>query len=221
VIVNCCEVPAAIDGLVGEIASDVSVACEMLKFVDDVTPLYDAVTDPVPVDSAVARPAASICTAGLELAQLTDDVMSCVVPSLYVAVAVNCVVVPTANVGFEGVTVIDTTVAGVTVRVVLLVVELYVAVIVVVPAPTVVASPFESIVAVDVDELDHTTELLKSCVVPSAYVPVAVNCFVLPSATEGFDGPTAIELSVAAVIVTLICVVTEPELAVTVAVPAV
>jgi hypothetical protein len=134
---------------------------------------------------------------------------------------VNCVVVPTANVGFDGVTVIETTVAGVTVSVVALEVELYVAVIVVVPAPTVVARPFESIVAVLVDELDHTTELLKSCEVPSAYVPVAVNCSVLPSATDGFDGPTEIELKAAAVIVTLICVVTEPELAVTVAVPAV
>jgi hypothetical protein len=221
VSVNCCEVPSAIEALVGDTASDVSVACEMLKLVEDVTPLYDAVTVPEPVDSAVAKPAASICTAGLELAQVTDEVTSCVVPSLYVAVAWNCVVVPTANVGFDGVTVIETSVAGVTVSVVLLVVELYVAVIVEDPAATVVARPFASIVAMDVEELDHTTDVVRSCVVPSAYVPVAVNCFVLPSATEGFDGPTAIELSEAAVIVTVICAVVEPELAVTVAVPTV
>jgi hypothetical protein len=94
-------------------------------------------------------------------------------------------------------------------------------VIVVVPAPTVVARPVESMVAVAVDELDHTTELLKSCVVPSPYVPVALNCCVLPSATDGFDGPTAIDDKVAVVIVTVICVVTEPDVAVTVAVPAV
>ena len=49
--------------------------------------------------------------------------MSCVVPSLYVAVAVNCTDVPAANVGFDGVTEIETSVAGETVSVVWLVVE--------------------------------------------------------------------------------------------------
>jgi hypothetical protein len=94
-------------------------------------------------------------------------------------------------------------------------------VIVALPAATVVARPLASIVAVAVDELDHTTELVKSCVVPSAKVPVALNCSVLPSATDGFDGDTEIELSAAAVAVTEICAVTEPNVAVIVAEPAV
>jgi hypothetical protein len=60
VMVNCCDVPAAIDGSVGEIASEVSFAGEMLTFVVELTLPYVAVTDPEPADSPVARPVESI-----------------------------------------------------------------------------------------------------------------------------------------------------------------
>jgi hypothetical protein len=82
VIVNCCEVPAAMDGSVGEIASEVTFAGEMLTLVVELTLPDAAVIDPEPTDSPVARPFASIWTAGPELDQVTDELMSCVVPSL-------------------------------------------------------------------------------------------------------------------------------------------
>jgi hypothetical protein len=82
VIVNCCEVPAAIEGFVGEIASEVSFAVEMFTLVVEVAAPYVAVTEPEPTASPVANPSPSICTAGPELDHVTDEVMSCVVPSL-------------------------------------------------------------------------------------------------------------------------------------------
>ena len=44
---------------------------------------------------------------------------------------------------------------------------------------------------------DHVTELVRFCVVPSVYVPVAVNCCVSPLAIERFAGVTAIDWSAA------------------------
>jgi hypothetical protein len=44
---------------------------------------------------------------------------------------------------------------------------------------------------------------VKSCVLLSLYVPVAVNCCVLPAATDAFAGLTAIEISVPPVVVTV------------------
>ena len=89
------------------------------------------------------------------------------------------------------------------------------------PAATVVARPFASIVAIEVDELDHTTEVVKSCVEPSANVPIALNCSAEPSATDGFEGDTEIELRAAAVAVTEICAEIDPNEAVIVAEPGV
>ena len=42
------------------------------------------------------------------------------------------------------------------------------------------------------------TELVRFCVLPSLKVPVAVNCWVSPTATEGFAGVTATDFSVGA-----------------------
>jgi hypothetical protein len=127
------------------------------------------------------------------------------VPSVKVPIAVNCCVVPNAIDGVAGVTAIDASAAGVTVSVVFPVIEPEVAVIVAVPAFTLVASPIclsaLLMVATDGESLVHCTVLVTSCVLPSVKVPVAVNCSVVPEGMLGIAGVTAIDTSAAGVIV--------------------
>jgi hypothetical protein len=77
----------------------------------------------------------------------------------------------------------------------------WIAVIVVVPALSVVARPLLLaallIVAMLVAELDQVTAVVRSCTERSVYVPVAVNCCAMPSATLGLEGVISIETSVA------------------------
>ena len=97
-----------------------------------------------PLDTPVARPPAVIVTADWlgGTVQATDDVRSSVEPSVYVPVAVNCCDALIASDGFVGVTWIDTSAATVTVIVAELdVIPPDVALIVVVPVPTVLARP--------------------------------------------------------------------------------
>src|SRR5207247_9688111 len=93
-----------------------------------------------------------------------------------------------------------------------------VAVIVVVPAATDVARPCDPpallIVATAVlDEL-QATWVVRSCVVLSLKVPVAVNCCFVPFAMLGFVGVTAIVDRVAAVTVSVVLPETHPKVAV-------
>jgi hypothetical protein len=99
-------------------------------------------------------------------------------------------------VGFAGVTPMET--RDTTVRVVVPETVPLVAVMVLVPPATPVANPPVEIVAVAVVPDDQVTDELRSFVVLSLYVPVAVNCCVAPTVMEGFLGVTAMELSVAA-----------------------
>src|SRR5262245_13333501 len=87
-----------------------------------------------------------------------------------------------------------------------------VAEIVVVPDATAVARPEPLIVATA--ELDdaHVTCDVTFCMLPSEYVPVAVNCWVAPTETVGEVGVTAIELNVGAVMVTPTAVDAAPRL---------
>src|SRR2546428_456471 len=126
--------------------------------------------------------------------------------------------------GFVGVTVIVDRVAFVTVSVVFPETSPSVAVIVVVPAATDVAKPCEPpallIVATAVlDEL-QVTWVVRSCVVLSLKVPVAVNCRVVPFAMLGLVGVTVIVDRVAAVTVSVVLPETPPKVAVIVVVPA-
>jgi hypothetical protein len=81
-----------------------------------------------------------------------------------------------ATEGFAGVTATETSVAAVTVSVVLPEMEPEVARMVVDPVPTAVARPAVLIVATVPDEELHVAVLVRFCVVPSLKVPVAVNC---------------------------------------------
>ena len=75
------------------------------------------------------------------------------------------------------------------------------------------------IVAVAGVEEVQTATAVMSCVEESVNVPVAVNCFVVPTAMLEFAGVTAIETRVAAEIVSEAVPLTEPEVAVIVATP--
>lgn len=59
------------------------------------------------------------------------------------------------------------------------------------PVPTLLAKPALLIVATAVLLELQVTVLVKSRVVPSLYVPVAVNCCVVPLTIEAFAGVTA------------------------------
>src|SRR6266478_2112692 len=133
-----------------------------------------------------------VAVAALEELHSTDVVMSCVLLSLKVPVAVNCFVVPTAILEFAGITAIETSVAALTVREALPVTPPELAVIVVLPVPTAVAKPEELTEATLAADEDHVTEV-NNCVLPSSKVPTALNCCVVPTAIEGVAGLTAIE----------------------------
>jgi hypothetical protein len=71
------------------------------------------------------------------------------------------------------------------------------------PIVTPVARPPALIVAtLGADEL-HAAALVRFCVLPSLYVPVAANCSVFPAAIEAFPGVTAIDTSTGEVTVSV------------------
>jgi hypothetical protein len=84
-----------------------------------------------------------------------------------------------------------------------------------------VASPPLLTVAIVVAEEVQVAVLVRFCVVPLLYVPVAVNCCVWPAATDGAAGVTAIETRAGAVPVPLSATSCglEPPLSTTVRVP--
>jgi hypothetical protein len=89
------------------------------------------------------------------------------------------------------------------------------------PFATLVASPAALIVAtLGPDEL-HAAVLVRVCVLPSLYVPVAVNGCVVPAPIEAFPGVTAIDTSTAAVTVSVVEPVMLPSVALMLEVPAV
>jgi hypothetical protein len=156
-----------------------------------------------PAATPVASPLLLTVAVGvLDEVQVTCAVISCVVESEYVPVAVNCWVAPTALLAVAGVTAIeDRVAAAVTVKVAVPDLPLKVAVMVAVPAALAVARPLLATVAVAVlDELQVTCVVIV-WVVESEYVPVAVNCWVVPATLVAVAGVTAIEDRVAAVTV--------------------
>src|SRR5438270_749135 len=121
--------------------------------------------------------------------------------------------------GLAGVTAIEVNAAAATRRSSDLVTPLKVALIVEVPVPTPVARPAVVMVATVVVAEAHVTELVRFCVELSVNVPVAVNCCVVPLATLGLAGVTAIEVNAAAVTVSTVEPVTPLKVALIVEVP--
>ncbi len=118
-----------------------------------------------------------------------------------------------------GAIVIETNATAVTVSVVVPLIFPTVAVMVVLPVAALCAKPVKSTVAtVGTLELQIAV-LVRFWVVESVYVPVAVNCWVVPSAMDGLAGVMAIESNTAAVTVKVVELETEPEVAVMFVVP--
>jgi hypothetical protein len=117
--------------------------------------------------------------------------------------------------------VIETSAGCATARFAVPEIEPDVAVIVVVPIPVPVASPELSIVATTGAEEVQLTGEVRSWVLLSEYVPVAVNCWFVPSAMDALDGETEIETRTGAVTVSGTEALIEPTAAVILAAPCV
>jgi hypothetical protein len=128
-----------------------------------VEPTLMAVANPL-------EPAALLieATASSDEFQVTCVVRSCVEPSEYLPVAVNCRVVPRAILGLTGSIVIDCRVAGVTVRVVVPEIPSIAAVMVVEPTARAVANPLEPAVLL-IEATAPSDELQVTCVVRSCF----------------------------------------------------
>jgi hypothetical protein len=150
------------EGLDGVTAMELSEAVETARTVEPVTEPEVAWIVEEPTPTPLARPAVEI-VAMLVVRddQVTEFVMICEEPSLYVPVAVNWSVKPLATVGFAGVTAMDERVGPVTVSVVDAVTEPETAWIADEPAETAVARPAEEIVATDGVRDDQVTELVR------------------------------------------------------------
>ena len=184
-------------GFVGVIEIDASVGGVTASVVEpDILP-HDAVTVADPVAAEVAKPwelSALLMAATSEGEQLQAAVAvrSCVELSEKVPMAVNCRRVPSAMLGSVGVTVRDTSIGGITVSIIEVDKLPDVAVIVVRPAAAGVARPLEPAVllmaATSPAEEVQVTAAVRSFVVLSEYVPVAVNCCAVPSVMLGSAG---------------------------------
>lgn len=121
-----------------------------------------------PAATVVAMPELlMVVTDGDEELQVTPVDKSWLLPSLYVAVAVNCRLMPMPRVRPSGVTVMDTMLGAVTVTLVDWEIPAKVAETFVDPAATAVSNPLASIVAVAVEEELQVTKAVRSEVLPS------------------------------------------------------
>lgn len=191
---NCWVVPWAMVEVAGRTAIEersaaLTVAMTLLLMAPEV-----AVMVTVPRSLPVASPL-TVMEATLvgDALQTTVPVISCVVLSENVPVAVNCCTVPRGISAFSGVTLMEVRVAFVTVRVSLEETPFAVAVIVEVPAVNPIArpcAPLKLMLATrGFDELQFTRPVAFS-VVPSLSVPVAVNCTVVPRAIDAIVDET-------------------------------
>ncbi len=98
-------------------------------------------------------------------------------------------------------------------------IEPKVAVTVALPTATPVATPLVAIVATAVEDELQLTVVVRFCVLPSLYVPVAVNAWFSPAGIEAAEGLTVMEVSTGAVTVNAAEPLMLPEAAVMVAAP--
>jgi hypothetical protein len=177
-----------------------------VRFAVDETEPMVAVMVAVPCPELVASPLEPglllmIATSALDVLQFTFVVMSLVLWSVYVPIAVNCCDCPRTMLVAVGVIAIETKAAGVTVRFAVPDTEPKPAVMLAVPVAVDVARPIvagaELMVATVASDDVHWAWLVKSCVVPSLYVPVALNCCVVPSGIEDVPGVRAMDVRTA------------------------
>jgi hypothetical protein len=141
-----------------------------------------------------------------------------VLPSLYVPVATRGSVVPMANDALAGVTAMETSTACPTFSVAVPLTKPDVAVMTAVPTPSPLATPPPAMLATVEDEV-QVTELVRSCALPSLYVPVAVNCWLVPLAIDALPGLTDIDTNTGDVTANVAEPVIVPEVAVIIVLP--
>ena len=149
-----------------------------------------------------------------------DSVMSCVLLSLNFPVAVNCLVAPIGMLEFAGATAMDTSVAALMVTEAVPLTPPEVAVTVAVPAASALATPELMILNKFVADEDHVTDV-RTCVLPSSKMPVAVNCCTVSMASVAVAGLTAIDCRCAATTVRVEESEKPPAVALIVVLPAV
>lgn len=120
---------------------------------------------------------------------------------------------PSAIDAFTGDIVIEVRAAAVTLKFVDPLTPLELAATLAVPAPVLVPRPVVFTLNTVVSLELHVALLVRSCTLPSVNVPVAVNCWVVPSATDAFAGEMTRELRAAAVTVRVLAPVTDADAA--------
>jgi hypothetical protein len=178
VAVNCSVPPEGIDGFAGVTAMEDRTDDATVKVVvPEIEPWVAVIVVLLPDCTPVASPdELMLATPGDEEVHETAPVKFCVLPSVYVPVAANCLVLPTLTVEFAGVTAIETSVGGATVSMVEPLIEFTLAEMVEVPVATLPAKPAAPIVATpDADEF-HDTAAVRFPVLPFEKWPVATNC---------------------------------------------
>src|SRR5947209_821102 len=115
--------------------------------------------------------------------------------------------------GLAGASAIDSKAAGLTVSTVVPATPPSVAEIVDVPVLSAVATPVAEMLATAGVAEAQVTWPVRSCVVLSENVPVAVNAAVSPLGTPGLAGATAIDCRTAVLTVNVVAPVTPPNLA--------
>jgi hypothetical protein len=221
VAANCWVVATTIEAPAGVTATLTRAGAVTVRVVDPLTEPEVAVI--------VVAPRAIVDASPLPLI-VADEVLDihpavlvrfCCEPSVKVPVAVNCVDIPSGTDELAGVTAIETSDGAVTVSTVDPLMEPKVAVMVADPTAALEASP-ELLTGATVPlEVVQVAVLVRFEVEPSEYVPVAVNCWVVPKGIEGSVGATAIETSCAAdETVRLAVPLIVPSVAVMVVVPA-
>ena len=201
---KACVRPLAMEGLVGVMAMETRAGAVTVSTAVLLVTLPEvAVMLEVPACKPVATPAAVMeATVPSLECQVAEFVRSCVLLSVYVPVAVKACVRPLAMEGLVGAIAMETRVGAVTVNTaVLLVMAPEVAVIFELPAARPVATP-AALIEATVPLLEfQAAEFVRSAVLLSVYVPVAVKACVKPLAIDGLAGVTAIETRAGAVTV--------------------
>jgi len=158
--------------VIGDTAIETNCAAVTVRPVVLLTPLYEALMLAVPAPAVVASPVLSmLATAGVSDVHAEPFVRSSVEPSVKLPVALNRCTVPAATDGFAGVTLMNESVADVTVNVLLHVTAPRVAVMVDAPALRLVALPWVPVVLLTVATLPalefHCAACVTSWLVPS------------------------------------------------------
>ena len=164
---NCICAPADSVAFVGATTSETAVAGLTVSDADPVIAPTFAEIVAVPTPAPLASPAeftGPICR--LEDVQPADCVTSWIEPSLYIAVAENCCVVPLAIDVTPGLRAIDVTTGGVTDNAAELLIDPKVALTLAVPIPAPDTSP-PVLTRAALESEAQVTEDVRSCVLPS------------------------------------------------------